>query len=592
MQDLPKLTIPVSRVLVADESIVRAVLSKLERFQLVGLDSESSGPQAPGRKMLEMASSEMTGMSIAFPDGSSFYVPVKHSSGPNLPTQLVGNLQAALCAPGITPWVHNLKHELWHSPWLDTRAKDSLLAAWILQRPGPKGGYGLKELSGADYGSFEQLANGRQAKDIPPEEMCPYACNDAFYTLKLGLELEPDIIRLGMEKAYGIELRLSRVIFDMERLGMYVDVDALRCLDEHVRKRKEALEDEWIWLHPGVSIASSKQVSRALYGGGHWDSSGVAATVHGFSTDASAVRTQLRRCPPGSVGHVSALIRAEFQDCNKILTTYSQSLIDKVGADGRLHPSFLQHGTSTGRLSCVSPNLMNIPVRSPLGQRVKAAFSAGPGSVLIAADYSQIELRVLAHHCGGALAVAYAKGEDIHAKTATLVGCTRAQAKTINFAYVYGAGVQKMADTLGVSAQDARRFMKMYRASYQEVPALREKVVSLVRGRGYAKTLLGRIRPISGINIPEGPERWHAERLAFNTPIQGGAADIMKLAMVAAHSAGLPLVCQIHDELTIEVPVARETEMATALVAAMEGAYPLKVPLVADVKVGKSWYMQ
>jgi DNA polymerase-1 len=296
----------------------------------------------------------------------------------------------------------------------------------------------------------------------------------------------------------------------------------------------------------------------------------------------------------------------EYREVAKLKSTYVDALPKLIHRDtGRLHTSFSQTGTATGRLSSSDPNLQNIPIRTELGRQIRAAFVAEPGKVLLGADYSQIELRVMAHFSNDpVLLEAFRNGEDIHARTAQEVfgvgpmaqtGEHRRASKAINYGIIYGLSPFGLAQQLGIPQKEAGQFINAYFARYRGVKEYLDNVLTETRSTGVAKTLFGRIRPIPEINSPQVQLRNFAERTALNSPLQGTAADLIKLAMIAIdrrladEKFEAKMILQVHDELLFEAP-AKESDRVAALVQEeMEGVYKLAVPLVAEVCVGPNW---
>jgi DNA polymerase-1 len=562
--------------------------------EAIGFDTESHGPVQVGAKMLRMTDAELTGASFAFQDGICYYLPLGHEHGWKAQRRPLSNPQGPV-------WAHNWKHEHWASGWRPKHMQDSMLLMWLLQKGDAKGRYGLKGLVKehfqVDLPSFKDVTKGRTWDKVDPEEGYEYACADAYYALKLGLTFGTvDWVK----DPFAFEMRILPLYYAMERKGMRLSLDGLTTLRVDLEARVQALQSQWAGMCP-YSMSSPKQIQE-LYKLGTWPSKNIAKTKTGLSTDKEAVKTVLLSLPENSLGHRLAKIRQECQELSKNLNTYTHSLLEKAVQykDCRLRPSILQHGTATGRISMASPNLMQIPVRSELGRRVKSCFIPADGYSFVAADFSQIELRVMAHFAGpGALRDAYINNEDIHQKTANLVGCDRNQAKTINFAYVYGAGPKKLAKTIGVSEDEALEFIQLYEKAYPEVPLLRKQVLQAARARaaseglGYVRTLMGHRRYLPDIaNSGNMYARFGSERQAFNAVIQGSAADVMKLAMLRVAEridTRTDIVCQVHDELTLEVQDDCVPHAVNVLKVAMEGAYPLAVPLVAEVRVGKTW---
>jgi len=316
----------------------------------------------------------------------------------------------------------------------------------------------------------------------------------------------------------------------------------------------------------------------------------------GLSTDADTLDKLREQHPlPGAV--------LAWREATKLKSTYVDALPNWIGADGRIHTHYDQAVAATGRLSSSDPNLQNIPIRTDEGRRIRDCFVAAPGTVFLSADYSQIELRVLAHHCGeGPLVESFRAGEDIHRRTASEVfgvlpalvsSEQRRAAKAINFGIVYGMGAFRLANDLRIPRAQAQAYIDGYFARYPQVRAYMDGACARARELGYSETLFGRRRPIPGLDAGNQADRAAAERIAINSPIQGTAADIIKLAMIAVDAAlrgsGARLLLQVHDELVLEVPEGEVEPVRARVVAAMQGAAALAVPLVVDSGVAPRW---
>jgi DNA polymerase I len=397
-----------------------------------------------------------------------------------------------------------------------------------------------------------------------------------------------------------VEMPLVAVLANIERRGMLVDVARLRALGSEFAGRLDALMAE-IYALAGseFNINSPPQLRTVLFDQLGLSKRGVRRGKTGFSTDVD-VLTRLARDHP-----LPAKI-LEYRALAKLKSTYIDALPAAVNpTTGRLHTSLNQAGAATGRLSSSEPNLQNIPVRGDEGRRIRETFIAPAGSVLIAADYSQIELRVLAHLSGDpALLDAFSRGQDVHARTAaevfgvlpgTVSSEMRRVAKVINFGILYGMGPQRLANELGIALVEAQRYIASYFDRYAGVRRYLEVVVSEARERGYASTILGRRRPIPELRSPERGVAQAAERVATNTPIQGSAADLIKKAMVAIErrlaTAGVAggMVLQVHDELLLEVEEGARDSVCAAVREEMEGVMELAVPLRVDLGVGRTW---
>ncbi len=402
----------------------------------------------------------------------------------------------------------------------------------------------------------------------------------------------------GMEKLYyDIELPLSRVLFDMEREGFLADRDELMRLGASYAARIAELTEaiHAYALYP-VNINSTKQLGELLF-----EKLGLSAgrkTTRGYSTDADTLENL-------ADAHPIVPLILEYRKYQKLSGTYIEGLLRQQGPDGRIHTSFDQTAAATGRISSVEPNLQNIPVRSDLGREIRKAFVARPGWMLIDADYSQIELRVLAHIADDPVMIdAFSKDQDIHRRTAAEVygvpldevtPAMRSAAKAVNFGIVYGISDFGLARNIGVSRKQAAEFIERYLGRYAGIRRFMDSAVAQGKLQGYVTTLFGRRRYLKELSSPNYNTRSFGERAAMNSPIQGTAADIIKLAMVEAHRAldreGLKarLILQVHDELIVESP-PDEIDRASALLrSAMEGVASLRVPLKVDLCVGRDW---
>ncbi len=397
-----------------------------------------------------------------------------------------------------------------------------------------------------------------------------------------------------------IELPLVPVLVAMERAGIAIDRKALAELAQRLERSLAELERE-ITAEAGgpFNLNSPQQLAEVLFQRRGLPVLRRTAKTRAPSTDAEVLAELAAR------GHRLPALLLEYREQAKLKSTYVDALPRQVAADGRVHTRFNQAVASTGRLSSSDPNLQNIPVRTELGREVRRAFVAREGAVLLAADYSQIELRVLAHLSEDpGLLAAFARGEDIHRATAALVFDTdaalvtppmRRAAKTINFGLIYGMGAYALARDLGVPPGEAQRFIDAYFARLPRVRAFMEETKAQARRTGKVRTLFGRARWIAGLDSKNPQVRGNAERMAMNAPIQGTAADLMKLAMIRLYGmlrrrqGEAQLLLQVHDELVLEVAQGCEGEIAELVRQAMEGAGQLRVPLAVEVGVGRSW---
>lgn len=397
-----------------------------------------------------------------------------------------------------------------------------------------------------------------------------------------------------------IELPIASVLAQMEAVGIGIDAEALKAMSTEFSEQLMRLESECYELAGRrFNLNSPIQLREVLFTHLNLPTKGLRKTKSGFSTDVD-VLTKLATIHP--------LPRKllDYRGLAKLKSTYVDALPALIDpTTGRIHTSFHQALTATGRLSSTDPNLQNIPTRSEEGRRIRRAFVAKPGSILLSADYSQIELRILAHLSGDATLIdAFTRGEDIHTRTATEVlgikpeavdAEARRLAKVINFGIIYGMGPQRLAGELGISLRDASDYIRRYFERLPGVSAYFEQTLGQARERGYVVTMFGRRRYLPELNAAEGGARSQAERIAINTPLQGTAADLIKIAMVRLHrlmaQGGFKaqMLLQVHDELLFEVDESKVEALSRLVKSEMEAVAPLRVPLLVDVKTGPNW---
>ena len=423
------------------------------------------------------------------------------------------------------------------------------------------------------------------------------ACAEALWFLAHVLKTELE--KAGMTDLYrDIELPLCDVLFRMEQRGIAIDRKQLEQFGQMLAQRIADCE-ALIYGYSGgpFNINSTKQLGELLF-----EKLGlptVKKTKTGYSTNADVLEKLKNKHPI-----IPAIM--DYRMLTKLKSTYADGLVREIREDGRIHTTFQNLVTATGRLSSTEPNLQNIPVRTDLGAEIRKMFVPRPGYVLVDADYSQIELRVLAHIAGDeAMQRAFCGGEDIHTATAAQVfgvpadqvtPLQRRHAKAVNFGIVYGISEFSLAEDIGVSRYEAREYIDNYLANYRGVRDYMKKVVADARESGFTTTLYGRKRYIPELKSTNFNIRQGAERIALNTPIQGTAADLIKLAMVRVEkslNASFPeaqLLLQVHDELIVECPEDIAPQVAALVSSQMESVASLSVPLTAEAKYGKSWY--
>jgi len=423
----------------------------------------------------------------------------------------------------------------------------------------------------------------------------------ADFLQRLAPMLRAEIKEKELDSVYEkIDLPLAPVLAQMECVGVRVDPKALAKMSESMEKEVRRLEKE-IWELAGVefNVNSPTQLAEILF-----DKLNLAtAAKRGKAKSRSTAADVLEEL---SASHPLPAKVIEYREIAKLKSTYVDSLPKLLHPEtGRVHTSLSQTGTATGRLSSSNPNLQNIPIRTELGREIRAAFVAEKGKILLSADYSQIELRVMAHFSKDAVLVeAFRNGEDIHARTAQEVfgvgplGQTaehRRAAKAINFGIIYGLSAFGLAQQLGIEQREAAQFINAYFTRYKGVKAFLDHVLAETRKTGVAKTLFGRIRPISEITSPQMQLRNFAERTALNSPLQGTAADLIKMAMIAIdrrltkEKFEAKMILQVHDELLFEAPEKEKTKLEELVREEMEGVYKLAVPLVVEIGIGPNW---
>jgi len=596
-------------VAVTTEEQLVSLVSELTQASRIAVDVETTSTDA--------MKADLVGLSFAAQPGHGYYVPVGHllteGSAGQLPMELVADrIRPVLENPNVAKAAHNGKYDLTvlkrHGMEVRGLDFDTMIAAFLLEPS--RRGFGLKSLAWSKLGLemkpiTELIGKGRDQitlAQVSISDTAAYAGADADATLRLVSVLEKELREQEQWDLFrGVEMPLVQVLLDMEMAGVALDAGELMKISTSMHQRVVELEGQIQELagHP-FNVSSTQQLGQVLF-----DELGLPAkakTKTGYSTRASVLE-ELKDLHP-----IIDLI-LEHRQLTKIKSTYVDALPVLVNREtGRVHTSYNQTGTVTGRISSSDPNLQNIPVRTELGRHVRCAFVAEEGRLLLGADYSQVELRILAHISRDPnLLAAFARGEDIHASTAAAVfevplseitPAMRRIAKTINFGIIYGMGEYGLAQRTDLSLEDARNFIDSYFSRYEKVRDYVEKTKTEAREEGYVSTLLGRRRYFPELQTSSrahtGVKR-AAEREAINMPIQGSAADILKIAMVRLHRAlqekdlAARMILQVHDELVLEVPAEELPPVANLVRSVMEGAWDLDASLRVDIKVGKDW---
>ena len=596
--------------LVADEATLQALAERLRaEASLLAVDTETTGTDA----ML----ATLVGLSLTHRAGEAWYVPLLAPAGePRLTLEQLQRHLGPLFADVSLPKIgHNLKYDakVLRRAGLPLAGLsfDTMLAEWLINPDSPN--LGLKNLAWARLGVqmteiTTLIGSGKEQKSmdaIPLAQVMPYAAADADMSLRLMPLLQAELEAHAQERLlHELEMPLIEVLMDMEMTGVHLDLAWLEALSAELAGRLARLEaDIYELAGEPFNINSTQQLSVILFERLGLSARGVKKMQSGHYSTRAEVLESLR----GSHPIVERIL--EHRELSKLKSTYVDALPALVHPEtGRVHTSYNQVGTVTGRLSSANPNLQNIPIRTEEGRRVRRAFVAPAGWVLISADYSQVELRVMAHVSEDpGLIEAFLRGEDVHARTAAAVFGVplsevtydmRRIAKAVNFGLIYGQTAYGLSAQIGVSVPKAEEFITRYFAQFPRVRAYMEQVQREAAQRGYVETLLKRRRYFPEL-APGSPasvnQRQAAQRMAINTPIQGTAADIIKLAMLRLHAAfreqGLQarMILQVHDELVVEAPVEEAPQAIALMRECMEGAFELRVPLKVDVETGANW---
>ncbi|MDR1787429.1 MAG: DNA polymerase I [Treponema sp.] len=580
---------------------LKALLARAAAQKLLALDFETDS--------LDAWNARPIGISMALRPKEAFYVPVASHEGVSPfinPDEVKALLAPLLADPAMTVAAHNAKYDYkvsrgWGIPRWKCRIWDTMVAAWLWDPE--RTNYSLDSL-GTLYFNFNPLAygdivpKGSSFDALPLEIACRYSAEDADFCLRLKALLEDPLRGTGGLRLFEeLEMPLLPILAEMEGVGIKIEPAVLRAYGEEMGRELEKIENATYRIvgHP-FNLASTRQLQEVLF-----VERGLKPgkrTKTGYTTDA-AILEELAR-----VDEVPRLI-LRHRTLSKLKSTYVDSLSALADREGRIHTTFVQSGTATGRLSSREPNLQNIPVRDEEGRRIREAFIAGPGCLLISADYNQIELVILAHLSRDPnLVAAFGEGKDVHVRTAALIfhipeaevsAAQRRIAKTINFGVMYGMSAFRLARELDISRAEASAFIDAYFATYAGVRAYLDAQIKKTEADGFVSTLSGRRRAIIGINSSNKTEKAAAERVAINTPIQGTAADIVKTAMLnldkalAASGSRARMLLQVHDELILECPRGEAEEAAALVKACMEGACTLSVPLRVSVETGSRW---
>lgn len=590
---------------VTTEAQLAALLDKLSQADTIGIDTETTS--------LDAMNASLVGISIAFQAGEAIYIPVGHSLTA-APEQIdlqdvLGRLKPHLENPALKKIGQNLKYDQHvfanYGIALNGIAGDAMLASYIIES---HLGHGLDELSerwlGLETITYESLC-GKGAKqisfaDVAIGQATEYAAQDADFALRLEAHLRAQMDAKQLEMYEKMELPVAQVLFEMERNGVQIDRAELSRQSAELGAELMKLEQEaYAVAGQPFNLNSPKQLQEILFDKMGIPTKGLKKTAKGGISTNEAVLEQLAPDYP------LPKIILQNRSLAKLKSTYTDKLPEMISPkDGRVHTTYAQAVAITGRLASNNPNLQNIPIRTAEGRRVRRAFTAPQGSVIVSADYSQIELRIMAHLSGDkTLITAFQNGEDVHRRTAAEVfgiapenvsSEQRRYAKTINFGLIYGMGQYGLAKSLGIDNISAKTFIDRYFARYPGVAEYMQRTKEQAAAQGFVETLFGRRLYLPDIRNKNA--RAGAERAAINAPMQGTASDLIKRAMIDVRNClsdgiGSKLVMQVHDELVLEVV---ETELdfvkekLPQIMAKVDGGL-LDVPLVAEVGVGENW---
>ncbi len=605
-------TAPVSRVqgplrysTIMDWATLDAWLARIEAAELTALDTETTS--------LDDMRAEIVGISLSVQPGEAAYIPLAHE-GPDAPVQL----PLAQVLARLKPWLENPacqklgQHTKYdrhvfanHGIEVQGYVHDTMLQSYVLavHRPHNLGSLAERHL-GRKGISYEDLC-GKGAHQIPFAQVdvsraAEYACEDSDQCLDVHLRLWPQIaLHAGLKRIYELEIATSEALYRIERNGVLIDAPTLAVQSQQLGERIVQLEQEAYEIAgQPFNLASPKQLGEIFF-----DKLGlpvVKKTATGARSTDEEVLEKLAEDYP-----LPARILAH-RSLSKLKGTYTDKLAQMaLPRTGRVHTHYAQAVAVTGRLSSNEPNLQNIPIRTAEGRKVREAFVAAPGCLIASADYSQIELRIMAHLSGDeALLRAFHEGLDVHKATAAEVfGLTpeqvsseqRRYAKTINFGLIYGMSAFGLAKALSIDNTAAKNYITRYFERFAGVKRYMDETREQAKAQGYVETVFGRRLMLPEINSPNGPRRAAAERAAINAPMQGTAADLIKMSMVAVQQAldqqdkATMVIMQVHDELVFEVPQAEVDWVRSEVPRIMAEVARLKVPLLAEVGVGPNW---
>lgn len=587
--------------LIDTEDKIDDFLQNILTKEIFSLDTETTGTD-PIR-------AELVGMSFSFKENQAFYVPVPANR--DEAQKIINKFKSVFENEKTVKVGQNIKYDMLvlsnYGVEIRGRMFDTMIAHYVLQ---PELHHGMDYLAEV-YLKYETIKieeligpkgkNQKNMRDLPPSAVYKYACEDADVTLKLKHILEKELKEQGVEALFEeIEMPLVPVLAYMERNGVRIDTAALKETSLHFTARMQQIEKEVHEL-AGMefNIASPKQVGEVLF-----DRLKIVEKAKKTKSGQYVTSEDVLESLRGKHEIVGKIL--EHRGLKKLLSTYIDALPQLINPQtGHIHTSFNQTVTATGRLSSSNPNLQNIPVRNEDGKEIRKAFIPEDGCEFFSADYSQIELRIMAHLSQDPHMIeAFQKGQDIHAATAAKIYKTdlehvsreqRSKAKTANFGIIYGISTFGLAERLNVERREAKELIDGYFANYPHVKEYMDESIRVAREKGYIETIFKRKRYLPDINSRNAVVRGYAERNAINAPIQGSAADIIKVAMIRIYrrfrEEGIQskMILQVHDELNFSVVPAEKEKVQQIVISEMEAAYKMKAPLRADYGWGKNW---
>ena len=587
--------------LIDTEEKRQGIIQKLLTSKILSLDTETTGT--------EPMDAELVGMSFSIAENEAFYVPVPSDQDEAL--KIVNEFRPVFENESSLKVGQNIKYDMIVLQNYGATVKgplfDTMIAHYVLQ---PELRHGMDYLAEI-YLHYQTIhideligpkgKNQKNMRDLDPKDVYLYACEDADVTLKLKNVLEKELKENDAERLfYDIEMPLVPVLVNIERNGVLLDTEALKQSSAHFTAQMEQIEKEIYELAGETfNIASPKQVGEVLF-----DKLKIVEKAKKTKTGQYVTSEEVLE----SLRHKHPVVEKilEHRGLKKLLGTYIDALPQLINPrTGRVHTSFNQTVTATGRLSSSNPNLQNIPIRDENGKEIRKAFIPDEGCLFFSADYSQIELRIMAHLSEDKNMIdAFLSNHDIHAATAAKIykidlkdvgSDMRRKAKTANFGIIYGISVFGLAERMNVDRKEAKELIDGYFETYPGVKAYMDKSIQVAQEKGYVETIFHRKRFLPDINSRNAVVRGYAERNAINAPIQGSAADIIKVAMARiyqrfqAEGIQAKMILQVHDELNFSVPVNEKERVEEIVIEEMEKAYRMHVPLKADCGWGKNW---